>query len=312
MFLEVPVSKSSVIQNSWRRCADQGLAIDYPARQDPISSCELAVRKEQNHILLQLASRELDLLRESLSTEGMVVLASADGVILDARGDSEFMGRARRVSLQPGAVWTEDKEGTNAIGTAAVEHGLIQVRGEEHFLQENRFLICTAMPVMNPSGILAGIIDVTGDIRRPPGHCEMLVRLAAANIEHSWARQTDGHDVLVAFHPHPSSLGSPYEGVLAFRDGVLIGASQVALYLLGLGSDAICQARWNDLFNAPLAAGELRLQADGARFYAHVECSAPRRPARTRLAARPHLTVLEDTVWDPETLDLLRRAERAV
>ncbi len=301
-----------MIERSWRRCAEHGLAESDPALQDPLGPSELSQRQEENELLLHLASRELELLRESLSAEGIVALASPDGVILDARGDHDFMGRVSSVSLLPGAVWSEAREGTNGIGTAAVEQTLVQVRGDEHFLEENRFLICTAMPVMSPTGKLAGIVDLTGDARRPPSHCGLLVRLAVANIEHSWTRQVEGRDLLVAFHPHPASLGTPYEGLLAFRDGVLIGAGQLSLHLLGLGADVIGHARWDDIFNAPPTSSELRLQTDGVRFYARVERPAVEHARKTRSHRRNNVTVIEDALWDAETLELLARAERAM
>lgn len=310
-----PNAGPSLIEKSWRRCLEHGLSTNHPARQDPVHFSQLKQTRDQNHVLLRLASKELDVLEGSMSAAGgMVLLANAEGVILDARGDCDFLGRARRVSLQPGAVWTEAQEGTNAVGTALIERRAVQVRGKDHFLQDNHFLVCTATPLMTPQGELAGVIDLSGDVRRPPAHCEMLIRLAGAHIEHSWTRETEGHDLLVAFHPHPSWLGTPCEGLLAFRDGVLIGACQFALHLLGLTPEAINRIGWSEIFCASSSSGgsELRLQMTGARVCARVERPGAQRPVKTGSPGPSEITLMEDAIWDVQTLALLTSAERAV
>lgn len=312
---QLSIATAPLIERSWKRCLDQGLSTNHPARQDPVDLSDLTMARDQNHTLLRLAMKELDVLEGLMAAAGgMVLLSNVEGVILDARGDCDFMGRARRVSLQPGAVWTETLEGTNAIGTALVERRVVQVRGDDHFLEDNHFLICTATPVMNPAGELAGVIDLSGDVRRPPAHCELLVRLAGAHIEHSWTRETEGHDLLVAFHPHPSWLGTPCEGVLAFRDGVLVGACQFALQFLGLAPEAISRAGWSDIFSASSSSrdSELRLRSTGAKVHARVERPAPQWPAKTGSPEPAGLTLMEDAVWDATTLAQLTRAERAV
>ena len=36
-------------------------------------------------------------------------------------GDDDFLGRAAKVALAPGANWSEQSKGTNAVGTALID-----------------------------------------------------------------------------------------------------------------------------------------------------------------------------------------------
>lgn len=312
-----------VIARSWRRCAERGLSFDQRAQQEPLSAAALKRERELHRELLQLAAPELDTLHQAmLDRGGMVLLTNGDGLILDARGDPGFVGRARRVSLQSGAGWGEATEGTNAVGTALAERALVQVRGPEHYLKENAFLVCTAMPVMDPFGGLAGVIDVSGDIRRSPANARPLVRLAVTHLEHCWAARVAGTDLTIRLHPHPAWLDTPHEGVLAFRDGVLQGANPAALAMLQLDRSALSHARLDELFEggAELGPQRLRNRRDGRALHARIDRIAPP-PPRTlsRFApvpvplARPAPRPPEDgVIWDPLCQRLLARTVKAL
>ncbi|MEN2978360.1 sigma-54-dependent Fis family transcriptional regulator [Tistrella bauzanensis] len=332
-----------VIGRSWQRCASAGLAMNRPARQDPLAAPALRRQRDRNHTLLHLATPELDLLARAMAdADGVAILTDARGLILDARGDDGFAGRARRVFLQPGACWSETHEGTNAVGTALAEGGLVEVDGAEHYLDENRVLICTAMPVRDPTGRIAGVLDLSGDARRPQTHARALVRLAVANLEHRWtmqAAEADGSDLLVRLHSHPSWLGTPHEGLLAFRDGRLSAANRIALGLLGLDAGAIGAAGWDALFDGSIidggrpgggvVSGDARLltsRAGGVPMHLRISRPAGRpvlhpvtAPSRLRAAAPtlpatipPALTLRGAMVWDAASDAMLARATRAI
>ena len=109
-------------------------------------------------------------------------------------------------------------------------------------------------------------------------HTSMLVQLATAKIEHEWVSRNFAHDLLAAFHPHPNWLGTPHEGLLAFRDGMLAGANPAALRLLGLDPMAIGRIGWSEIFRNQPAFGKAELfpRNHSGMFYAHVykECGS--------------------------------------
>ena len=305
-----------LIQRSWGRCRVQGLRSSAPANHELLTEAELKQRKEHSQTLLHLAVGEMNIMRRAIDgADGVVLLAGPDGTILDSCGDSTFVRKAQRVSLLPGGVWSEEREGTNAIGTALMERQFIEIWGAEHFLEENQFLTCTAMPVMSPQGDVAGILDISGDVRKPPAHCAMLVRLAAASIEHEWVSRFSAYDLLVAFHAHPGMLGSSQEGLLAFSDGVLISASPVGLRLLGLDSAALDQVRWEDIFQGECGLGrtDLRTHIHSGILYGNIQ-----RPQTASVAVaaqtkneNPDVVLRDDGVWDSDTMQMLAKAKRA-
>lgn len=314
---ELVFSPFPVIQRSWQRCREHGLSPHLPARHDPLAAAELKRRREQHRMLMHLAAGELQILRRAIAgTNGMVLLSGHDGTILDACGDTEFVSRARRVSLQPGADWNESREGTNAVGTALIERQLVEVYGDQHFLEDNHFLVCTAMPIMDPGGELAGVIDISGDVRQAPAHSSMLVQSAAARIEHAWVSRKCVHDLLVGFHPHPAFLGSPHEGLMAFRDQLLVAANPIALHLLGLAAESIHHLYWSDIFRELPSYGqkELRIKAHGGLFYANLQKPQVVHSPVPGLQQSASAEVIQrdGAVWDSETIVQLAKATRAL
>lgn len=119
-------------------------------------------------------------IRESGS---MVILADANGLLLETVGDADFVNRADRVALAAGASWDENLRGTNAIGTALSEEAPVAVLGAEHFLEHNSFLTCCASPIFGPDGRLLGVLDISGDYRSQQHHTLGLARLSSSIIE---------------------------------------------------------------------------------------------------------------------------------
>ncbi len=240
------------LQRSWLRSWDAGLQ---PCGRTPgaphASGAQLARALEQQRELVAYARPVMEfLLEQTRDTDSMVVLAGTDGILLHASGDPQFLGRAERVALRPGATWSEQHRGTNAIGTALTDDRALVVHAQEHFLERNGFLTCAAAPIHASDGRLLGVLDVSGDHRGYHRHTLGLVRSAVRMIEHRLfdTRHDPRHwnGLRLRLHTQPEGLGTVTEGLLAVReDGVLVGASVTALQLLCL--------QWSDL-------GALRVQ----------------------------------------------------
>lgn len=195
---------------------------------------------------------------QTQGTDSLVILAGADGMVLHAFGDPQFGNRAERVALRPGATWHEHYRGTNAIGTALTDDRPVVVHANEHYLERNGFLTCSAAPIHDPSGRLLGALDVSGDHRSYHRHTLGLVCSAARMIEHRLfdtrhdPRQWGG--LRLCFHAQPEGLGTVAEGLLAVReDGLLAGANRTALDLLGLSWKDLAHTRLDTVLVEPLA-----------------------------------------------------------
>ena len=225
------------VARSWRRCLDAGLAplgrLGEAPHLDGLQFSRVAERQRE---LLAHARPVMEYLRAQTCDSGsLVLLADNRGVVLHTLGDSDFLGRAERVALMPGASWHERHRGTNAIGTALEEAGPVVVHGAEHFLERNGFLTCAAATVTAPDGRLLGVLDISGDQRGRHPHTFSLVRAAAQMIENRLFEARHGDALRIRFHPLAEGIGTVAEGVAALsEDGWIVGANQSGLALLGL------------------------------------------------------------------------------
>lgn len=274
------------IEQSHQRCAALGvLRIDAPdfAR---IGRADLKLTLQRNRRLHDHAAPVMSLLHEQIArTESMVILTDAAGTIVHAVGDDDFLDRADRVALKPGANWSEGAKGTNAIGTALVDELPTLVHADEHYLHANQFLTCSAAPILDPRGNILGVLDVSGDFRSYQQHTLALVRMSARLIENRWLTEDFGHALRLHFHERPGFIGTLAEGILAVNeDGRVVGANRGALEQLGLSGAAVRMQTLESLFGTTIAALADRARAQlavpmtlstpaGRTFAAYARCN---------------------------------------
>ncbi len=239
------------ILRSWHRCTDLGVIEDQIPYAEPLSESELKVLREASGDLLPIVEPELDFLGEMFQgTDSVVLLANANGMILDARGAGSFLDKAGQVALKSGVVWNESERGTNAIGTAIAEGGLIEVWGSEHFHRQHAVLCCTAAPILDHQGRIAGVIDISGDARLPRGYAQGALSRAIREVEHRWLMQSPGQLYRLRFHEKSNHLGSFREGVLLLDGEIIVGANREAIRWLGATWSLIGE-RWSAIFKTP-------------------------------------------------------------
>lgn len=226
-----------LILRSWERCRRFGLTENF-ALPGVESLDRMALKTEQfrNRCLLQQLRPIMEHVYEQIRDSGsMVILADANGLLLDTVGDPDFVDRADRIALAPGASWDENQRGTNAIGTALSEERPVEVLGAEHFLEHNGFLTCCASPIFGPDGALIGVLDISGDYRATQRHTLGLARLSTALAEKRLFESTHASDIIVCFHARPDYLGSPKEGLAAVStDGQVKAINYNGLEILGI------------------------------------------------------------------------------
>ncbi|NDY89890.1 sigma-54-dependent Fis family transcriptional regulator [Ideonella livida] len=250
-----------VLARSWQRSAQAGLTPAGRATGTPHASApQLARALELQRELVAHARPVMEFLHEQTrDTDSIVILANADGMLLQALGDAGFLQRAERVALRPGATWQERWRGTNAIGTALAEGAPLVVHGGEHYLERNGFLTCAAAPIHDPCGRLLGALDLSGDHRSYHRHTLGLVKSAVRMIEHRLFDTRHGHGIRLRLHAQAEGIGTLTESLLALsEDGWVIGANEPALRLLHMAWHDIGASRigqWLDI--APGALEDL-------------------------------------------------------
>lgn len=228
-----------LVARSWRRSFDTGLAPIGRLGETPhLSAIELERTVERQQELIAHARPVMEYLHGQIRGSGcMAILADERGVLLQALGDVDFLSRAERVALMPGASWLERYRGTNAIGTALAEGAPVVIHGAEHYLERNAFLTCAAAPVVAPDGRLLGVLDISGEQRSRHPHTFGLVRAAAQMVENRLFDARHGDSIRLRFHPLAEGIGTVAEGVVALsEDGWIVGANQAGLALLGLAT----------------------------------------------------------------------------
>jgi len=300
------------LRASWARCRAFGLEpLGRPQGAPHASGAQLTRALEHRHSLVAHAKPVMAFLNEQVQgSDSLVLLADAQGLLLHSTGDAHFADRAARVALRPGALWSEQWRGTNAIGTALADGTPTVVHGGEHYLERNGFLTCAAAPIADPGGQLLGVLDISGDRRGYHRHTLALVRSGARMVEHQLFTARHAAGIVVRLHAQAEGLGTVTEGLVALsEDGWLVGATTAALELLGLARRDIGAATVERVFGADLA----RLLAPGtAPRLLHRGAGQPPlwmrlEPGHTlRPHARPHTrpspaatTPATDAPWRP-------------
>ena len=247
---------AGMISTSHERSLAFGLCPESKLELGAIAPGDLSLLIEQNRMLHTHALPAMETLyQQIINTHNMVLLTDANGVILHSLGDADFLEKANRVALQPGAAWSEECRGTNAIGTAIAEKSPALVHADQHYLHANHFLTCSAAPITDHHGNVIGVLDVSGDQRSYHKHTMALVRMSALMIENQLFQATFEDSITLHFHTRPEFIGTLMEGIASFTPGGrFLSANRSGLFQLGLSYAALQTHTFNSLFGLPVSA----------------------------------------------------------
>jgi transcriptional regulator of acetoin/glycerol metabolism len=247
---------NDVVAQSWSRCLN-----DYqlhPAKpRDPvfIARVELEERRARRADVIACARYEMTTLYQQLAdVESAVVLTDTDGVIVHMVSSPEFAAEVGPLGLRVGGMWSETEAGTNGMGTCIAAAGPVSIRRDDHFYSQFTQLTCSAVPVYDPSGEIAAVLDVTSRSSLMQQHLLVLLGMTARMIENRLidARYRNAHPL--HFHSRPEFVYTLHEGKLAVGDdGRILAANRSALFQLGLTSmEEVRSRRIEDLFQTSL------------------------------------------------------------
>jgi transcriptional regulator of acetoin/glycerol metabolism len=173
------------VAQSWSRCLNE-------YRLDPAKACEpafvarveLEERRARRADVIACARYEMTTLYQQLAdAEAAVVLTDTDGVIVHMVSSPEFAAEVGPLGLRVGGMWSETAAGTNGMGTCLAAAGPVSVRREDHFFTQFTQLTCSAVPVYDPSGEIAAVLDVTSRSSLMQQHLLVLLGMTARMIE---------------------------------------------------------------------------------------------------------------------------------
>ncbi|MDR2012817.1 MAG: sigma-54-dependent Fis family transcriptional regulator [Rhodanobacter sp.] len=242
---------SETILRSWQRCVGLGLSADTRPAVEPLTAQALREVCQQHEELRRICLPGVRALyTDAHATGSIVILAAPDGMILESLGSADFLGKAARVALRSGVPWSENHTGTNAIGTAITEGRAVEVRGPEHFFAAHRVLSCSAVPIIDPFGKIAGVFDLSGESSVHHTHALGMVRVAVDQIERRLFERDFSGCRMLRIQRDAGLFGTPLEGVLVFEGERLVAANRHGLSMLKLGRDDIGRKRFGELFDA--------------------------------------------------------------
>lgn len=220
-----------------------------PDRAKPperLTAQELAEAHERAGLLIHTSNPSLDTLYRAVGDVGCsVLLADADGVVIARRGAVQDDRTFDEWGLWTGAVWSEQHEGTNGIGTCLVEKRPLTIHKDQHFQAKNTDLSCTAAPIFDHQGELLAVIDVsscradlTAGFSRLIG-CAVLD--AARRIEAMYFGAMFADCRILLTGPDPEACSSSAADQLATliavdRDDFVVGATRQARRAFGLNA----------------------------------------------------------------------------
>ena len=230
-------SAYSVITASWRRSMlHYGLTPNQQNTARQLSASELREVKQGLDLLLRVAKPILVQLFQSVGRSGCcVILADMNGVVLHRLTNSADDASFEEWGLRSGAVWSEAKQGTNGIGTCAVEERLVLIHKDQHFRFKNIGMTCMGAPIFDTMGKIMAVLDVSSartDLDRDFAQViAYLVADIANRIEAEFFRASfAGAQIVIAEGYCPA--GTPL--LASDRDDLVIGANRAARRLLSL------------------------------------------------------------------------------
>ncbi|MDO5101361.1 MAG: sigma-54-dependent Fis family transcriptional regulator [Lautropia sp.] len=282
------------IEASWLRSLAHGVDCHHQSAADSLPAADLSGLLDAHAPLLQAAGPELSWLVRQYGADGVVTLADAEAKVLAVRGRQDRLAELGIDDLSPGTCWHESQRGTNALGTALVERSPVLVDVGEHYLQRLSQFACASVPIHDPSGAVAAVLDVTceGALKQPRELLSQLTQVAS-RIENRWACRVFADHLVLACHSHRPFLGTHWRALLVVDEtGILRAANPHAASLFDLPHLRLAGLSAELLFDQPWVSLRDRLLSGET-----VSCGSPTRPW--------HVQCLNPASAEPAAVDRL-------
>ena len=236
------------LMQSWRRCAALGL--DPYGEIGPENNIASPTAPQKLLSLVRPAMEDLHQFAEG--SECVVVFADAGARIVDKVGDRAMQEELEHLGLSIGALWSEERQGSNALALALQESFPIQLEGAMHYRAALHPLYSSAAPVHDLMGQAVGVLGVLGRHEHAHPHTLGMITAAAQAISNQLQMQvwlSNANDLLAELKTILQALP---EGILLLRhDGVVSQMNTPAGTMLGLTPSKVTGRRLQDVLPLP-------------------------------------------------------------
>jgi sigma-54 dependent transcriptional regulator, acetoin dehydrogenase operon transcriptional activator AcoR len=229
----LPHGHRPIITSSWERCVRNQVDPLKKETRVVYENSSLLEKKEQYQFFLDIARPYMEEMFRYFSDEDMsVVLCDQDGIILEGKANANTWRILERHRFQPGADWSEQVAGTNAIGTALMEKKPVQVFSAEHFCEGWHPWVCSAAPIRDPfTEQIIGVLNMTGKKRLVQAHDIFLVVSQAQKIQQAIGFHLMQQNIF-SFESVLDNIHDPF--VIFDMDGRITRHNDAARFLLGI------------------------------------------------------------------------------
>jgi sigma-54 dependent transcriptional regulator, acetoin dehydrogenase operon transcriptional activator AcoR len=231
---------SEAVIQSWTRCLAARQSQRHAVVFDPVTRSRLQATLERNRALLVAAGDDISRLESALAGTGSrVLLTDAQGVIVHATAqaascEEPLMKQVSRLGVD----LSEAHVGTNAPAVVVKTSQAVTVHGAEHYFSRMQTLHCAAAPIRDGLGRLAGVLDLTVEVRPFAFDAAALVGVYATMIENRLLQATAGDCLVLQFQVCASMLDTPLQALVGINTrGQLAWHNATAQKLLGLAAE---------------------------------------------------------------------------
>ena len=227
---------SDSIFQSWTRCHRANQRPQEKIEFQPVSASRSHLALQKNWKLHEAWQCELPSLWSALgSANCSAILTDASGVLIGATPASQHDQKIISIAHRVGVNLSEEHVGTTAPGIVARTGKQACVLGGEHYYDSVKSMYCTAAPIRNIHGQLAGILDISSEGSPFKFDPSAVVGLYAASIENRLLAAQSNEHLVVYFQFVPTILDTPMVGMLGLdHTGKLVWVNSIASNLLGI------------------------------------------------------------------------------
>lgn len=249
---------NSDIRSSWVRCLESyKLAPTRIKLPQVVTRNELIDQSDPIEDLLALAAPEIKrLFARLMDSDYLITIASKDGVNVAARCDYQLIGRMESKGLTAGAVWTEELQGTNGVGTCIKLGRPLSVVRSDHFSAELKNLSCSVVPIFGPGMSLRCILNATTD--RQTDHVSERILLSvlqksARRIENVYFGKSYGNTRILRLSADADFADPSNEFWIALDNSeVIIDATSAVREVLGMDRAQLLGRSVSDVLHADM------------------------------------------------------------